>query len=566
MAGASGVLEPGLRAAKRSRESGFAMIAFLSLITLLGSWLIASALNRTGAELKNERDRRTMEALKKAKAALIGYAASEQWQVYKSNATKFQPGALPCPDRDNDGDSEGLCSSELTRIGRLPWLTVGTDDLRDASGERLWYALSSNFRKLDGTTVINSDTRGQLTVTGATPASNVVAIVFAPGEPLAGQDRDPTNSTLLNSPSSYLEGFNATYDSFASSTQTSETFNDRLIIITEDELMEAVEPVVAALIERDVKPFLATYFASWGRYPFPARFDNPDPGTMGSGTTRPQSAYAGYYDPNEPLLTFGLLPITNAATYTWTSQGVASATNATNPLQFNSSCVDTASAYTCTFTMPGTLIPSTVFTMERDFTNPGTSFATLPSLASITVTLNGESSGLVSSQLSGSITSATTGRITYQGTYIGGSCVGCVLIITIPNVGVSSVTSTNWQNSAAYWFIANEWYRHTFYALAPGFLPGGSGSCSVVAPATCLTVNNLSPAYPTANDKRVVLVLAGRTLNGASRPSANIADYLEGENPTYADSLYEHRSGVTRAVLPPSTSYAINDRVVVIAP
>src|SRR5258708_29066232 len=44
-------------------------------------------------------------------------------------------------------------------IGRIPWKTLGIDDLRDASGERLWYALAHNFRKLSGTTVINSDTQ-----------------------------------------------------------------------------------------------------------------------------------------------------------------------------------------------------------------------------------------------------------------------------------------------------------------------------------------------------------------------------------------------------------------------
>src|SRR3990172_8531963 len=129
------------------------------LMTLMSAWLIATALQRTNSELARERDRATMEALQKAKAALISYAASEQWQFYKSAPTKFQPGALPCPDRDNDGDSDGLCSSALSRIGRLPWLTIGADNLRDASGEQLWYALSSNFRKLDGTTVINGDTR-----------------------------------------------------------------------------------------------------------------------------------------------------------------------------------------------------------------------------------------------------------------------------------------------------------------------------------------------------------------------------------------------------------------------
>ena len=105
-----------------------------------------------------------MRALRQAKAALIAYAANEQWQTYKGQSTD-QPGALPCPDIVHDGteaeegDSDCVGSTANNMIGRIPWKTLGIDDLRDASGERLWYALAHNFRKLSPTTVINSDTQ-----------------------------------------------------------------------------------------------------------------------------------------------------------------------------------------------------------------------------------------------------------------------------------------------------------------------------------------------------------------------------------------------------------------------
>jgi hypothetical protein len=58
----------------------------------------------------------------------------------------------------------------------------------------------------------------------------------------------------------------------------------------------------------------------------------------------------------------------------------------------------------------------------------------------------------------------------------------------------------------------------------------------------------------------VILVLAGRALNGSPRPSG-IANYLEGTNLTAANDttpyVYEHRAGVPTA---------INDRVVVVSP
>src|SRR5207245_4615860 len=99
-------------------QRGFALIALLALAALISAFLIASALNFTSAGISNEREDRSMNALRKAKAALIAYAASEQWQLYKGQPTD-QPGGLPCPDTDDDGASEGLCSNALSRVGRL---------------------------------------------------------------------------------------------------------------------------------------------------------------------------------------------------------------------------------------------------------------------------------------------------------------------------------------------------------------------------------------------------------------------------------------------------------------
>jgi hypothetical protein len=124
------------------------------------------------------------------------------------------------------------------------------------------------------------------------------------------------------------------------------------------------------------------------------------------------------------------------------------------------------------------------------------------------------------------------------------------------------------------WFLSNQWYSQTFFAVSPDFLPGGGGNC--VSNPPCLTVKNLSAPLSTG---QAILILAGRSLNGTARPSANPKDYLEGENCNltpgkdldvgsstctfWADSLkpndnvYEHRAGAPTA---------INDRVVVVSP
>src|SRR5215470_15938884 len=160
-------------------------------------YALVTGLNTASARMALQRDEATQAALKQAKEALIGYAALRP----------TRPGALPCPDLDDNGIAGGNhpdygnnselfpggihggtnCDTPGKRIGRLPWRTLGLPDLRDSSGERLWYAMSDNFRNIG--TPINSDTPGQLTVTGIAPASNVIAIIFAPGATLAGQDR-----------------------------------------------------------------------------------------------------------------------------------------------------------------------------------------------------------------------------------------------------------------------------------------------------------------------------------------------------------------------------------------
>src|SRR3972149_1782556 len=123
----------GARAMPGRRQRGFAMVALITLMTLMSAWLIATALQRTNSELARERDRATLEALQKAKAALIAYAASEQWQLSRSEEFK-QPGALPCPDRNSDEAVRAPCSSPtLPRRGGIPGPS-GILELRDASG------------------------------------------------------------------------------------------------------------------------------------------------------------------------------------------------------------------------------------------------------------------------------------------------------------------------------------------------------------------------------------------------------------------------------------------------
>ena len=121
----------------------------------------------SAASVGVERQHKTALALGAAHEALIAYAVAVKPDTYAK-----RPGDLPCPDLDNDGDAELTCSSASQRIGRLPWKTLRLPDLRDGDGERLWYAVSTHFKRTTanqcpvpgGPNCLNSDTGGTLTV------------------------------------------------------------------------------------------------------------------------------------------------------------------------------------------------------------------------------------------------------------------------------------------------------------------------------------------------------------------------------------------------------------------
>jgi len=611
-----------------SVQRGFALIALLALAALISAFLIASTLNLTSAGDSNERAQRTIDALTKAKAALIAHAATEQWQLYKALPntpatdpnTYFQPGALPCPDNNNDGDANcvGLgIGPNSSLIGRLPWKTMGIDDLRDSSGERLWYALSHHFRKMQcsslnvpaGCTTINSDTQPcdtpaclaggrHLTVNGS-PASDVVAIVFAPGAALdlraiAGPLQD--RSAGPNDPANYLENFDlgdGTHFTFTTALPTN-TFNDRLLVITQADLMAAVEPVVAAKIEGDVKALLQDYFGRWGnRYPFAAAFDisgagpGREPQVVPNSSDRALSTYTGVSGQ-----TTGLLPLATALNFTWSNATVTQIPGGTGiSTVTSSSCSIGGSPLKVTCTVNYTGDGPTVGAEDRPdiklelfLANANMAFADIPSPTTATEDLvmkNGDGnnppvqndppfgwwslSNFGAPVLTPTLTfvaKANGGALTYIGRLQNAAQMKNQATISFPLPTppgyLPRLTNTNPANPNILWFLRNQWYRQTYYAVSPGFAPGGTGACSP-PPATlpalpCLRVNDISA--PT-NNKQAILMFAGRALDGSIRPSGNLANYLEFENSTPADFIYQHRAG---------TPTGINDRVVILSP
>jgi hypothetical protein len=187
----------------RQRGAILALLAVTLALALAALLTTALARSATGPRRHALSD----QALASAREALVAYATARPVDEIVG------PGYLPCPDLDDDGWAESTCGSmsgetgQWQRLGRLPWKTLGLPDPRDASGERLWYAVSSKHKGLLNCTVSAEcldmspeSALGTITVrdasgtvihdgTSASPydpgAGGVVAVVIAPGPPLA---------------------------------------------------------------------------------------------------------------------------------------------------------------------------------------------------------------------------------------------------------------------------------------------------------------------------------------------------------------------------------------------
>lgn len=329
-----------LRRYGRPRQRG-AVLMIMIVILVVG---VVTALvgSLSISAIRTAQQKQTSAALTQAKDALIGFAIKVQISssdiACAATSNCPRPGDLPCPDMDNDGVAETSCgdasgsTGQASRLGRLPWKTLGLPDLRDGSGERLWYAVSNNFKNNTRTTCnnsnltgcLNSDTPGTISVFASdgtlindagAAGTGVAAVVIAPGEALQRTDKSATqdrSSAGINDPLNYLEVFNDYLDkinagyphtlinednaNFSDGSSTNGfiqgpikllsglgsdsdrmVVNDQLLVVTQDNIMQPVQKRVAG----EVKNCLLEYVALpqnraspssgwWGYFPWAA--------------------------------------------------------------------------------------------------------------------------------------------------------------------------------------------------------------------------------------------------------------------------------------------------------
>jgi hypothetical protein len=563
---------------RKTPQRGAAFIVMLVILVMGVATVLVSSLSSAG--LKIARDEKTAEVLAQAKDALIGNAASDI-----DLANRHYPGSLPCPDTDDDGAADAGGGSECPQyIGRLPWKTLGLPDLRDASGERLWYTLSRNVRRYAAVRPLNSDTQGTLNVAGSFAAGNQIAIVFAPGRAISGQSRStaqtapcpswtPVNTSVAESlcAKNYLEGTNDNPSPGAApnvayqSSDAGIDFNDQLITISHDQLFATVEKRVA----REIKTVLNTYDEAWrgtapvGAYPFAAIFASP--------------SVSFFRGSASPATYSGLLPVGDDVQPTWADLpnvdfpsgggsipgGACELRNGLAPngdpaLNSRWRCDDIILSAGKTIVITATLnnvgrglwrpynINNICEVRAKDASDNNVLITTLLDNVSVTGTLNTDGSATIVLQGQGKTGGSSLNRIELRD--IKDYATDIVSFNDYPNCSTQQPTTNaplipKWLfNNPTH---GNNWHHVAYYSVAEKFSPGRNRTC---APTPCLTVNG------TANNNAVV-IMTGRTIAGA-HPSGTLSDYLEGQNLTPADYTFENQ--------PRSATF--NDQVIVVAP
>jgi hypothetical protein len=173
--------------------------------------------------------------------------------------------------------------------------------LRDGSGERLWYAVSNNFKNNSRTTCtastqsscLNSDTRGTISIFAPDGTllndgggnSGVVAVIIAPGEVLRRQDGvlQDRSSAGVNIPGNYLDmatvaGNTKNNAGFTDGSSTAgfiqgsindsngnTIVNDQLMVITQGSIMQTLQKRVSAEVIQCLTEYATN---NNGRYPW----------------------------------------------------------------------------------------------------------------------------------------------------------------------------------------------------------------------------------------------------------------------------------------------------------
>ena len=583
------------------KQKGAALIIMAFIIGLAVIAYLLHALDPQRARI--EQDKKTVESLNAAKQALIAWSVSHKYTpgqmpwpdrngdgVYDGSSdcvtAPFQysfllgqlpskPDTSPCLDPNN-----GL----TVYAGLSTYPSLG-QEFRDGQGNRLWYAVSRNLvydSEHNESPIINPGminppyaVTPYLRQGGTQPypwlqvldrngnliSDKVAVVIIAPSSPIGGQNR----AAVAPNASEFLDSFKigvANYKNSDSALADEDfimgedsrnvpasdltfvqpyNFNDKLVYITIDELMAALEKRVG----EQVRSSLKTYQDTNGYYPYAAHL----------GTSL---SYVG--DGN---LQKGFLPIFQNCGYSATSL-TSRSLSCTQPI-FDAV---TSGITTVRFYLPsGTFTSSTPScTMQSGNTRCYCTGAGSCSNATTTFSCNLNSCSAVGTGAAGDIR-IRDGKLTFTtggcviNTPIAQNAAGC----PISNTNTSRVTCNSTNGTATSysngdialdsflptWFKANQWQNYVYYEMTrpanPTITVGSKPTEAMV-----VTVGRPIDAIPFALSKGAI----------QTRPSCNVLnnylDSVENVSVNAPNNIYDATSTLR------STNY--NDQSFVVAP
>lgn len=610
------------RPASRRAQRGVALLGLLAVAVMVFAYVLTSRLNAASQFVGIDRDDNA-KALAQAKRALIGWMAINA-------ATDNNPGRLPCPEAVNaiGTNAEGISAPLVTpstpncaTVGRLPWRTLGLEKLVDAASEPLWYAVSPGWALQNSFTLLsrNSDSWGAMVIDGQAAPNEVVALIIAPGPAMnvvaasgcTAQAQTRAAPAPAMNPANYIECFDAATPAF-STTGPATSFNDQVVRVTVADLMPALEAAIADRMQREFAPALKTAVstlytstqysgipAGVPLYPYPVPFANPTTsGYVGaSGASNPQgllpfnqiNSACSAPQPCTLLPVAGTVSVTGGAGYGGSLDSYNCSSSATELLctgRYREDGADPSkdvriemAAMFSDVAMGFRVLASNPLSLTlAEARNNGSTGAWLtPSTSLVDIKMNDGSTTLPDG------TPEPKGSVTFR------------IRATLPNIDDNgwgtiadfririqrSVFSdhfllnadpspvTNPQGAATSWFVRNQWYRNTYYAVHKRYTadllgtaaPDCSTNPSDPAASRCLRFND--DTY----NIRALLVLAGRRLDTQTRHNNIVQNYLEHENGDGDDKYEQRRMRMSKITLSPAADpyYAPwNDRIILV--
>ena len=506
-----------MRALTIKRQGGAVLLLVIFIIALATTAYAVKVFDTT--DLRAERDKQSTNVLLDSKAALIGASLSG------TDGSGARPGDMPYPDRlvestvDYDGETDSCIGSAATMncLGRLPWRTIGMNIVSpsqsDIGGRMPWYAVSANLVDPTCLAVLNPGIlslaytgytcNGEtlphrwLTVrdkSGNILSSRVAFVIILPGTPVNGQSR---SLGALGTATEYLDTVivpadcrapcvpgtysNADADDDFIQGTINEAFNDRLLYVTIDEYMKHVQSRVLA----EVKKQLLVFKGSNGNF--------PDAATIGyQGRSCVKNQVAGFLP----------LPICSCVSGAVCDCAFPAKITFTQDKNYQSSTGSCSySGTVCTCTGSGSCARSSSNTRSFTCNKNGTcsSNVTGTFVYQPQAPIETNSAMMQTDSTNNCSVNIATGEVTCNNS-------GYLLI---SESGATGLSAPNFP----VWFAANGWKHYVYYAK--GALTVGS------QPASALVVG------------------VGDALNGQVRPSGNLVNYLDSEENTNQDNVFD---------------------------